>query len=91
MSHEHAPAESPLPIVDNSTLHRVIAEFSAQPGLEEATYWRMAVQQPVLSLQMNNFKELAGRNRAEQDLMKRAMVITYRLLEAQAEADSSKA
>jgi hypothetical protein len=56
--------------------------------LINVTYWRMVNKQPVLTDQMANYIQQSDRDDTEQIHMMEAIVLTYRLLEAQAEADA---
>ena len=83
------PAEALLPIVDAKTLHTGIAEFSAQPGLIEGTYWRVVAQQPDFGSQIGRL-EMTARDDTEIKHIREMTAIPYLLIEAQAEADRMK-
>jgi len=92
MHPERAPAESLLPIVNNATVHSVIAEFSAQPGLLDATFRRIGdvEVQPTLGLQVRNRIQLVARDERERNNMKEIVATVFRFLEVQAQSDSNE-
>ena len=90
-SHELHPNKSPLPIVGEGVQNALVGEFKASDNLIQETYQRMVDEQPVLTGQMANYIQQSGRDDTEQIRMMEVMVLTYRLLEAQAEADAMNA
>jgi len=89
-SHEQHPNKSTLPIVGEGVQDTRVGEFQTSFLINEA-YWRMANEQPVLIDQMADYIQQSGRDDTEKTRMMEAMVLTYRLLEAQAEADAMNA
>ena len=93
MSYEREPTKSLLPIVNNGTLRKVIAEFSAQPGLLDATFRRIGdvAVQPSLGLHTRNRIQLVARDELERSNMRDIVATVYCSLETQARADYDKA
>lgn len=93
MPYEREPTKSLLPIVNNGTLRKVIAEFSAQPGLLDATFRRIGdlAVQPTLGLQTLNRIDLVARDDQERINMRDIVATVYCSLETQARADYNKA
>jgi hypothetical protein len=65
--------------------------FTDRDDLVQETYWRMLVQQPELTNQMAVYIQDIARDDTEKIRMTEAMSLTYRMLEAQAEANQLEA
>jgi len=77
-----------LPQVSKAIVDSIGGEFVDNPDFINDTYWRMAAEQTPLTGQIASYIEAAARDPQEAMRMKEVLVFTYRLLEAQAQADA---
>ena len=80
-----------LPQVSKETVDSIGGEFVDDPNFISDTYWRMTSEQTPLTGQIANYIGVAARDPQEALRMKEVLVLTYRALESQAQADAMNA
>ncbi len=80
-----------LPQITAETMDSISAEYGENLNLVSDTYWRMVAEQSVLTNTMGAYVETMARDTEEAIRMKEVLVLTYRALESQAQADAMSA
>lgn len=80
-----------LPMVDGKVIHALGAELRENPDYIDETYSRLETEQPALIRALGAFIEAGARDSYEEKQLKEVLVLTYRMLEAQAKADELEA
>lgn len=76
-----------LPVVRQETRSALIGEFQDNPNLISDTYQRLLTEQPALTQQIAGYVTERATNPDEARNMLETFVLTYRLLESQADAE----
>jgi hypothetical protein len=76
-----------LPIVRQETRSALIGEFHDNPDLISDTYQRLLTDQPALTQQIVGYVTERAENIDEARHMLETFVLTYRMLESQADAE----
>jgi len=76
-----------LPVVRQETRSALIGEFQDNPNLVSETYQRLLTDQPALTQQIAGYVTERAETPDEARGMLETFVLTYRLLESQADAD----
>ena len=82
------PLQPTRPLVTKEIVDSIGGELGENPDKITEDFWRLATEQTVMSEQMSNYVASAARDSVEAQRMKEAYVLTYRMLESQAQADS---
>ena len=77
-----------LPQVTPDTISSVGGEFVNDPNFIEETFWRLTTEQSTLTNQVARYVSQFARDDMEAWRMKELFVLTYRMLESQAQADN---
>ena len=77
-----------LPQVSKETIDAIGGEFVDNSDFIADTYWRMTTEQTPLTNQIANYIGFSARDPQEAQRMKEVLVLTYRSLESQAQADA---
>lgn len=85
---ESRPDKTALPIVGEHVKDAILAEMKESSSeFFHDIYRRMFEVQPALVDQMTGYIEISASGREEQHRMLEVLILTYRMLEAQGEAD----
>jgi ribosomal protein S17E len=76
-----------LPVVRQETRSALTGEFQDNPNLISDTYQRLMEEQPALTEQIAGYVTERAKNQTEARGMLETFVLTYRLLESQADAE----
>ena len=77
-----------LPKVTPDVISSVGGEFVNDPNFVGETFWRLVAEQSTLTEQVSRYVQQFARDEAEAWRMKELFVLTYRILESQAQADA---